>query len=107
KRASPRSWSHARSPARPSACGSSTFVTELSQTCDDLRASVVDMDEAERVLARLELIESLDPDTVPASRLLGELRALVREAEAWARVEGDRRDRSALLNLQRGAEGMS
>jgi hypothetical protein len=53
------------------------------------------------------LIESLDRDTVPASRLLGELRALVHEAEAWARVEGDRRARSAVLNLQRGAEGMS
>ena len=65
------------------------------------------MDEAERVLARLELIESLDRDTVPASRLLGELRALVREAEAWARVEGDPRARSAVLDLQRGAEGMS
>ena len=72
-----------------------------------MRASVVAMDEAERVLARLELIESLDRDTVPASRLLGELRALVREAEAWVRVEGDRRARSAVLNLQRGAEGMS
>ena len=65
------------------------------------------MDEAERVLAHLELIESLDRDAVPASRLLGELRALVREAEAWARVEGDRRARAAVLNLQRGAEGMS
>jgi hypothetical protein len=72
-----------------------------------MRASVVDMDEAERVLARLELIESLDRDTVPASRLLGELRALVGEAEAWVRVEGDRRARSAVLNLQGGVEGMS
>jgi hypothetical protein len=72
-----------------------------------LRASVVDVDEAKRVLARLERIESLDRDTVPASRLLGELRALVREAEDWARAEGDPRARSAALNLRKGAEGMS
>jgi hypothetical protein len=71
-----------------------------------LRASVVDVDEAKRVLARLERIESLD-HTVPASRLLGELRALVREAEDWARAEGDPRARSAALNLRKGAEGMS
>jgi len=72
-----------------------------------LRASVVSVDEAERLLARLELIEALDRDAVPASRLLGGLRALVREAEAWVRVEGDSRARSAVLNLRKGAEGMS
>jgi hypothetical protein len=65
------------------------------------------VDEAQRVLHRLGRIESLDRDAVPASRLLGELRALVREAEAWARVEGDPLARSAVLNLQKGAEGMS
>ena len=65
------------------------------------------MDEISRVLSRLERIESLDRSAVPASRLLGELRALVREAEDWARVEGDRRARSAVLHLRRGAEGMS
>ena len=65
------------------------------------------MDKAERVLARLERIESLDRETVPAARLLGELRAIVREAEDWARAEGDPRARSAVLNLRKGAEGMS
>ena len=60
------------------------------------------MDEAARVLARLELIESLDRDSVPASRLLGELRALVREAEDWATVAGDRRARPVVLNLGKG-----
>jgi hypothetical protein len=65
------------------------------------------VEEAKRVLARLERIESLDRDTVPPARLLGELRALVREAEAWARAEGDRRTHSAVLNLRKGAEGMS
>jgi hypothetical protein len=65
------------------------------------------VDKAQRLLARLERIESLDRETVPASRLLGELRALVREAEDWARAEGDLRACSAVLNVRKGAEGMS
>ena len=39
--------------------------------------------------------------------MLDELRALVREAEAWARLEGDERARSAVIRLQQEAEGMS
>jgi hypothetical protein len=46
------------------------------------------MDEARAVLQRLERIESLDRAGAPAADLLVELRALVREAEAWSRVEG-------------------
>jgi hypothetical protein len=47
------------------------------------------MDEAHAVLRRLDRIEALDRgDTDPAA-LLEELRALVREAEAWARRERD------------------
>ena len=65
------------------------------------------MDEANRVLRRLERIESLGRGTVQRQQLLGELRALVREAEVWAQVEGDDRARSAVVKLQRGAEGMS
>jgi len=65
------------------------------------------MEEVSRVLWRLERIEKLDRSAVPASRLLAELRALVREAEAWARLEGDQRARSAVAELRRGAEGMS
>jgi len=65
------------------------------------------MEEVSRVLWRLERIEKLDRSAVPASRLLAELRALVREAEAWARLEGDQRARSAVLELRKGAEGMS
>jgi hypothetical protein len=65
------------------------------------------MDEATRVLRRLERIESLGRGTVQRQQLLGELRALVREAEMWAEVEGDDRARSAVVKLQRGAEGMS
>ena len=45
------------------------------------------MDEARRVLNRLDRIERLDREASPAHVLLTELRALVREAEAWARLE--------------------
>jgi len=62
------------------------------------------MDEAARVLRRLERIESLDRGQAPASRLLDELRALVREAEAWARVEGDERAHSAVSRLREGRQ---
>jgi hypothetical protein len=50
-------------------------------------ASVVGMDEARRVLERLARIEELERGQAPASEVLGELRQLVGEAEAWARVE--------------------
>ena len=49
------------------------------------------MEEARTVLARLERIETLDRAHVEPSVLLDELRALVDEAEAWARRERDPR----------------
>jgi len=64
------------------------------------------MDEAARVLRRLERIESLGRGVAPTSQLIGELRALVREAEAWAQLEGDQRASSAVAKLREGAEGM-
>jgi hypothetical protein len=64
------------------------------------------MDEDARVLRRLERIEALDRRTVPAERLLGELRALVREAEAWARLDGDRREHAAPPELGGKVGGM-
>jgi len=64
-------------------------------------------DQAARVLSRLERIEALDRERAPAGRMLGELRELVREAEAWARVEGDGRARIAVGLLREEAEGMS
>ena len=39
------------------------------------------------MLARLERIEALERERCPARRLLAELRALLTEAEAWARAE--------------------
>jgi hypothetical protein len=61
---------------------------------------------AASVLARLERIETLRAGG-PTSELLGELRALVPEAEAWARAEGDARARAAASKLREEAEGMS
>jgi Tfp pilus assembly protein PilN len=47
------------------------------------------MDEARRVLERLDRIEALERERAPASELLAELRALVGEAEAWLRAEAE------------------
>jgi hypothetical protein len=57
------------------------------------------MDEATNVLERLERIQELERRRAPASELLVELRALVGEAEHWARVEGDARARAAAVDL--------
>jgi hypothetical protein len=65
------------------------------------------VDEATRVLRRLERIESLDREQAGAPRLLNELSALVGDAEAGARLVGDERARSAVSRLREGAAGMS
>ena len=59
-----------------------------------------DMEEARRVLERLERIERLDRATTPAEVLLDELRALVREAEEWTRVEGGEAAEDAVAKLR-------
>jgi hypothetical protein len=53
------------------------------------------MEEAHAVLARLERIEALEREGAPPALLLPELRALVGEAEAWARRERDPRAEAA------------
>jgi hypothetical protein len=53
------------------------------------------MDEARAVLQRLERIEVLDRERADPHALLAELRELVREAEDWARAEGDERAEAA------------
>jgi hypothetical protein len=63
------------------------------------------VDEADRVLARLARIDELRAGGA-GPHLLDELRALVPEAEAWARAEGDARAQSAATKLRREAEGM-
>jgi Tfp pilus assembly protein PilN len=63
------------------------------------------MDETDAVLRRLARIERLAANAATAT-LLEELRRLVPEAEAWARVEGDVRARAAVEKLRQEAEGM-
>ena len=57
------------------------------------------MDEARAVLLRLERIETLEGAEADPAVLLGELRELVREAEAWARRERDPRALAAVEAL--------
>jgi hypothetical protein len=45
------------------------------------------MDEARAVIERLDRIDALEREGAHPSAMLAELRELVREAEAWARVE--------------------
>jgi hypothetical protein len=54
------------------------------------------MDEARAVIDRLDRIEALERDGATLGVLLDELRGLVREAEAWARAEGDARAAAAV-----------
>ena len=86
------------------------MVDEAATPGEAARASDVAIDaEAANVLRRLDRIDALAREDVspPPGALLGELRALVREAEAWARLEGDARAASAVEKLREGAEGMS
>jgi hypothetical protein len=65
---------------------------------------------ADQLLERLERIDELrrspTSDGDAGGALLGELRALVGDAEAWARAEGDGRARAAVEKLREKAEGM-
>jgi hypothetical protein len=53
-------------------------------------------EESDELLRRLERIEALEQERAAPGRLLGELRELVREAEAWSRAarnfEGRRKE---------------
>ena len=54
------------------------------------------MNEARTVMRRLDRIEALDRESAHPGTLLAELRALVHEAEAWVRAEGDERSAAAV-----------
>jgi hypothetical protein len=58
------------------------------------------MEEARRVLARLERIESLDRAAAGPAELLEELRGLLRDAEAWVRAEGGDDADEAVIRLR-------
>ena len=47
------------------------------------------MDEARKVIRRLERIEALQSSQAPAEELLGEVRQLLSEGEAWLAAERD------------------
>jgi hypothetical protein len=61
------------------------------------------MDEARAVIARLERIEALDRGEAPPRVLLDELRALVNEAEEWARADRPGPEAREALERCRGA----
>jgi hypothetical protein len=66
------------------------------------------MDEARRVLERLERIERLRGDGAPAAVLLGEVRALLSDGERWLaseRPEGLDEARAALDRCRAGLSG--
>lgn len=65
------------------------------------------MEPAARVLDRLDRLERLERARAPTAELLDELRALVDEAECWARAEGDERALEAVSELRRRTGGMS
>jgi len=54
------------------------------------------MDEARAVIERLDRIDVLERDGAPPAVLLEELRGLVHDAEAWARLEADERAAAAV-----------
>jgi hypothetical protein len=64
------------------------------------------VDAIDQVLRRLKRIEALDRAAGGSPALLDELRQLVGEAEAWARLEGDRRARAAAEKLRTEVGGM-
>jgi hypothetical protein len=58
------------------------------------------MEEARRVLERLEQIESMRRAAAGPAELLDELRRLLHDAEAWVAVEGDARSSAAVCRLR-------
>lgn len=58
------------------------------------------MDESHAVLERLERIEALDREDARPTQLLEELRALLLEAETWARREGGEAGARAVAELR-------
>jgi hypothetical protein len=65
------------------------------------------MEQARLVLERLARIERLDRDGAPAPVLVAELRALLAEAETWARLEGGEAAERAVGRLRAALAGRS
>ena len=58
------------------------------------------MEDSRAVLERLARIEVLDREGAPPTDVLDELRALLREAEKWARREGGDAGARAVADLR-------
>jgi hypothetical protein len=58
------------------------------------------MEEARKVIERLERIEELDRSSASPAELLAELRGLLHDAEAWVRVEGGDAADDAVVRLR-------
>lgn len=58
------------------------------------------MEEARRILERLDRIEELERSNASPAELLAELRGLLAEAEAWVRVEGGDAADEAVIRLR-------
>jgi len=58
------------------------------------------MEEARRVIERLERIQALDRDAASPAELLEEVRGLLGDAEAWVRVEGGDAADDAVIRLR-------
>jgi hypothetical protein len=58
------------------------------------------MEEARRVIERLDRIDALNRTTASPAELLAELRGLLHDAEAWVRVEGGDEADEAVIRLR-------
>ena len=58
------------------------------------------MDEARRVIERLERIDALDRGAASPGELLAEVRGLLDDAEVWVRIEGGDRADDAVTRLR-------
>ena len=58
------------------------------------------MEEARSVLDRLDRIDTMRRANAGPAELLGELRALLQEAESWAKIEGGEAGERAVARLR-------
>lgn len=84
--------------------GGNGVGAQLMQLCHTSPSSVPGMEEARRVLERLERIGTLERASADPSELLAELRALLEEAEAWARREGGDACEASVARLRSAVE---
>ena len=72
----------------------------MPQTRHIFPSNLLHMEEARRVIERLERIEELDRSMADPAELLAEVRGLLHDAEAWVRVEGGDAADEAMVRLR-------